>query len=223
METEKKSRRLIEAFVIPKCSAKVFIVNKGQVLRVIAHEGGQVADIKFINAHDYREQFAAQWSAAINDAQGIGGSKKLAKLYSKPPWERVMLTVIDDKVGDHFLNGSCSPKILQHKTDLIEGSKTCVDLFAEALRPYGISLVDLDSDGTFNAFMVVRFKDDEYGTWEFLPPSCKKGDYIEFLAEMDVLVAATSCPDKDIINDFKPKGIKYQIYEYDKSNKIKKR
>ncbi len=211
--TEKKSRRLVEEFVIPKCSGKAFIVKKGQVLRVIAHEGGQVADIKFLNAHDYREQFAAHWSAGINDAEGIGGSKKLVKLYSKPPWERVMLTVIDDKVGDHFPNGSCSPRILQYKPDLIEGDKTCMDIFAEILKPYGISLADLDSAGTFNAFMVVRFKDNEYGTWEFLPPSCKKGDYIEFLAEMDVLVAATSCPDKDIINDFKPKGMKYQIYE----------
>jgi hypothetical protein len=209
-----REQRLVEEFVIPKCSAKAWLLKKGQVLRVVAYEGPQVADLKFLNAHDYREQFAANWSAAINDAQGIGGSKKLSKLYSKPPWERVMLTVVNDKVGDHFPNGSCSPRILQHKPDLIEGDKTCVDLYAEILRPYGITLADLDSCGTYNAFMVVRYKEDEYGTWEFFQPSCKKGDYIEFMAEMDVLVAATSCPDKDIINDYKPKGIKYQIYEY---------
>ena len=211
---EEKSRRLIEEFVIPKCSAKAFLLKKGQVLRVIAHEGKQVADLKFFNAYDYREQFASHWSEGINGLQGIGGARKLTKLYSKPPWERAMLTVVDDKVGDHFPNGSCSEKILQYDPDLIEGDKTCMDLFAEILRPYGISLVDLDSAGTYNVFMVMRPKDDEYGTWEFFPPRCEKGDYIEFLAEIDLLVAATSCPDKNAINDFKPKAMKYQIYEY---------
>jgi len=211
---EKKSRRLIEEFVIRKCSAKAFLLKKGQALRVIAHEGKQVADLKFFNAHDYREQFASHWSEGINGVQGIGGARKLTKLYSKPPWERAMLTVIDDKVGDHFPNGSCSERILQYDPDLIEGDKTCMDLFAEILRPYGISLVDLDSAGTYNVFMVMRPKDDEYGTWEFFPPRCEKGDYIEFLAEMDLLVAATSCPDKNAINEFKPKAMKYQIYEY---------
>ena len=199
---EKEARRLVQEFVIPKCSAKAFLLKKGQVLRVIAHEGKQCADLKFLNAHDYREQFAAHWSEGINGVQGIGGARKLTKLYSKPPWERVMLTVIDDKVGDHGPNGSCSQRILQYDPDLIEGDKTCVDLFAEILRPYGISLVDLDSAGTFNVFFRIRYKDDEYGTWYFLPPSCEKGDYIEFLAEMDVLVAATSCPDRNVINDF---------------------
>ena len=210
MTEEKKSRRLVEEFIIPKCSARAFIVRKGQVLRVIAHEGKQVADIKFLNAHDYKEQFAACWSTC---ALFQGGQKRIKELYSKPPWERVMLTVIDDKVGNHYFDGSCSPKLMEFSPDLVEGDKSCVDLFAECLRPYGLSLADLDSAGTFNVFMVVRFKDDENGSWQFLPPSCEKGDYIEFLAEMDVLVAATSCPDKDVVNDFKPKAMKYQIFE----------
>ena len=212
-EEGKKPRRLVEEFIIPKASAKAFILKKSQVLRVIAHEGKQVADIKFLNAHDYKEQVSAWWSAPLNSHEGIGGTKRLKKLYSKPPWERVMLTVIDDKAGDHFLQGSCSPKIMELSTHAMEGGKSCVDLFAECLRPYGLSLADLDSAGTFNVFFTVRFKDDKDGGHQFFPPSCEKGDYIEFLAEMDVLVAATSCPDKNIINDFKPKAMKYQIFE----------
>ena len=212
MTEEKKSRRLVEEFIIPKCSARAFIVKKGQVLRVIAHEGKQVPDIKFLNAHDYKEQFASRLSTHLND-EGIGGTKRIKKLYSKPPWERVMLTVIDDKVGDHLMNGSCSATMMELSPDLVEGGKSCMDLFAECLRPYGLTLADLDSAGTFNDWMVVRFEGGENSTWQFFPPSCEKGDYIEFLAEMDILVAATSCPDKDVINDFKPKGIKYQIFE----------
>ena len=136
MTEEKKSRQLVEEFIIPKCSARAFVVRKGQVLRVIAHEGKQVPDLKFLNAHDYKEQFASRWSSHLNDAEGIGGQWRIKKLYSKPPWERVMLTVIDDKVGNHFMNGSCSPKIMELAPDEVEGDKSCVDLFAECLRPY---------------------------------------------------------------------------------------
>jgi len=51
------------------------------------------------------------------------------------------------------------------------------------------------------------------GSWTYVVPTCKKGDYIEFRAEVDVLVASTSCPDSNEINAFKPKGLKYQIFE----------
>lgn len=192
------------------------MLGKGQLLRVTAHEGKQVADIKFLNANDYREQFSAWWSSSLNSDEGIGGVKRIKKLYSKPPWERVMLTVIDDKVGDHLFNGSCSPRVVELKPEQAPvGGKTCVELFAECLKPYGITLADLDSAGTFNVFMPIRYLDDENGTWQFCRPSCEKGDYIEFLAEIDVLVAATSCPEEDIVNDFEPKAMKYQIFEYD--------
>ena len=104
------SRKIVEEFVIPKCSSKAHVVRKGQVLRVIAHEGEQVADIRFLNAHDYREQFAAGYSAALNTRDHIGGVKRIKTLYSKPPWENVMATVIDDKVGDHFFASQCTSK-----------------------------------------------------------------------------------------------------------------
>lgn len=213
---EKKAREVVEEFVIPRGSAKAFFLRKDQVLRITAHEGKQVADVKFINAHDTREQVCAWWSSCLNSERPsgeiLGGTKRITELYSKPPWERVMLRVIDDKVGDHLFNGSCSPKVRELMPgDEYLGNKTCAELFAECLKPHGIGLEDLDSSGTFNVFMPVRFKDDENGTWVFLPPSCEKDDYIEFLAEMDILVAATSCPQVNIINDFDPKAMKYEI------------
>ena len=206
-----KSRRVVEEFVISKCSSKAFVVKKGQVLRVIAHEGKQVADIRFLNAHDYSEQFAARFSVPLNSIEGIGGMKRIKKLYSKPPWYNLMLTVIDDKIGDHNFGCQCTPKFYEMRGQ--QGHLSCADLFDECLKPYRLSMKDLDSAGVFNVFMPVRFLDDENGTFEFLSPSCQKGDYIDFLAEMDVLVAATSCPEESIVNDYLPKGMKYQILE----------
>lgn len=204
-----RSRRIVEEFVIPECSSRAFVVKKGQVLRVIAHEGKQVADIRFLNAHDYREQFVARWSIPLNSAEGIGGTKRIKKLYSKPPWNNVMLTVIDDKVGDHNFGCQCAP--ILYKMWGQPGHLSCADLFDECLKPYNLSMQDLDSAGVFNVFMPVRFLDDENGTFQFQSPSCNKGDYIDFLAEMDILVAATSCPEESMVNDYSPKGMKYQI------------
>ncbi len=215
-----QDRKAVDGFVIPRGSAKAFSLQKGQILRITAHEGKQVADVKFINAQNYKEQVSAWWSSCLNserpEGEILGGTKRLTELYSKPPWERVMLRVIDDKVGDHLFNGSCSPKIRELMPgDEYLGDKTCVELFAECLEPYGISLEDLEGSGTFNVFMPVRFQDDENGTWTFLPPSCEKGDYIEFLAEMDILVAATSCPQVNVINDYNPKAMRYEIFAFD--------
>lgn len=206
-----KRRKVVEEIIIPKCSSKAFLLKKGQVLRVIAHEGKQVADIRFINAHDYREQFAAYNSISLNAIEGIGGRKKITKLYSKPPWQNVMLTVIDDKVGQHLMGSQCTPKFYEILGQ--PGHISCSELFDRCLAPYHLSFIDLDSAGVFNAFMPVDYLDDEFGTMAFKPPSCEKGDYIDFLAEMDVIVAATSCPADNVVNDYNPKGMKYQIME----------
>lgn len=161
-------------------------------MRVIAHEGRQVADTRFLNAHDYREQFSATISEAWDSNQRIGGVHRLKKLYSKWPWGNVTLTVIDDKAGDHLSRA---------------------DLFDECLRPYHLSMRDLESDGVFNVFLVFRISDDANRKIQYDRPHCKKGDYIHFLAEMDILVAATSCPNDSVVNDYKPKGMKYQMLE----------
>ena len=67
--------KLAHEFIIARRSSRAFVVKKGQVLRVTAHEGRQVADIRFLNAHDYREQFAARWSIPMNSIEGISGER----------------------------------------------------------------------------------------------------------------------------------------------------
>ena len=211
-------RSVVEELVIERATSNAFHLNKGQVLRITAHEGKQVADVRFINAHNYKEQVNAQWSACLNSERPsddiVGGNHRVQELYSKPPWERVMLRVVADTVGRHLFNGACSPRV----RELMPGDEylndtTCSELFGECLEPYGIAVEDLEGSGTLGVFMTVKFHDDDVGTWEFLPPACEKGDYIEFLAEMDILVAATSCPQVNVINDYSPKAMRYTIFE----------
>lgn len=204
------TRKVISEFVISKCTGKGFIVKKSQVLRIIDHVGPQVADVVFLNAHDYKEQFSARWSIILNSIEGIGGLKRITKLYSKPPWENVMLTVIDDKVGVHVFGCHCSRKfyeLLNHS-----GHRSCSDNFQDALGKFGVKLEDLDSSGVFNVFMNETI--DEDGTVHIVPPVAKKGDYIDLLAEMDVLVGFSNCPDDiDPCNAYECRDMKVQILE----------
>ena len=122
-----------------------------------------------------------------------------------------MLTVIDDPVGEHLPGSQCLSKTYELMGQ--SGHLSCADLFDECLKPYYLSMRDLDSGGVFNTFMPVIYRDDENGTLVFQRPGCDKGDYIDFLAEMDILVAATSCPNDGIVNDYDCKAMKYQILE----------
>ena len=204
---------IISEFIVPKATGKAFIVKKGQVLRVICHQGPQVADIVFFNAHNYQEQFSARSSALMNSLEGIGGMRKITKLYSQPPWENVMLTVIDDPVGVHILSGHYSRKDWELNPKLNPlGGRTCSDNFEDCLAEFGITLADMESIGVFNAFM--NFDVDEDGkNYRIAPPTAKKGDYIDFLAEIDVLVGFSNCPDQDEVNDFECKDMKVLIFE----------
>lgn len=205
--------RVVDEFIIPKCSSRAFDLKKGQVMRVIAHEGKQVADIRFLNRHNFKEQFSAWVTLAIPAWLGQGDRKSIKKLYSRVPWHNHMLTILEDKVnGEHFLSGQCTPRFYEVRQGKPEHI-SCAVLFDRCLKPYGISMEDLDSVGVFNVFMPVKYIDSEKGLYQFLPPSCEKGDYTEFRAEMDILVAATSCPADDLINDYDPKAMKYQILE----------
>lgn len=71
---------------------------------------------------------------------------------------------------------------------------------------------DLDSAGVFNVFLNEII--DEDGTVHMAPPVAKKGDYIDLLAEMDVLVGFSNCPDDiDACNAYECKDMKVQILE----------
>ncbi|MBI2854475.1 MAG: urea carboxylase-associated family protein [Chloroflexi bacterium] len=185
--------KIVEEFVIPKCTGKAFRLDRGRVLRVIEPEGGQVAGLMFFNAHNYKEQFMAEFSGSLSRFTGLGTRYAMGKLFSKVPFENLMLTVTDDKVGKHFAGPHCTTRMMA----LLKapGHRSCTDNFTDALREFGLELQDVYSPSVFNAFMNAHIDPEREGTITYGPPTGKKGDYIEFRAEMDVLVAVSACPD----------------------------
>ena len=84
----------------------------------------------------------------------------------------------------------------------------CHDNIVGSLKPYAIPEHAIPFD-TFNIFMAVSVDEDGYYTFE--RPPVEQGDYIEFQAEMDLLVAIYACPAEDEVNDFAPKPLKVEV------------
>jgi uncharacterized protein YcgI (DUF1989 family) len=196
--------KVVSEFNIPAGHGQAFVVHRGQLVSFIEVEGKQMADIVFLNANDYKEAFHAGWSAALNMMLGEGDMKKLKKLYSKPPRDNVMLTVVDDPTGVHLAwnGGRCSRKVYEQFFNL-PGHRNCQDNLAEALAPYGISEDDVPD--VFNAFM--NAEGFEEGRFDTLEPVTKQGDYISMRAEMDILVGVSACP-FDLLYTPRPLGIR---------------
>ena len=208
------SLTIIDEFIIPKCTGKAFKLDQGQTFRVIEHEGKQVASLMFFNAQNYKEQFMAEFSGGLNFAhpERLGSHYRVSKLYSKVPYENVMLSVTDNKIGDHFLGTHCTRTMMEIWD--APDHRSCTDNFADALREFGLKLEDVYSPSVLNAFANVYLDPNGDGTIRIEPPRSEKGDYIEFLAEMDVLVAVSVCPDdQSAMNDHSCKDIGIQIFE----------
>ena len=199
---------LVSDTIIPKAEGRAFELLTGQVLRVIAFEGKQVGDLTALNLHDFREAFSAILTPAMNERS----LRRADTLYSGMPWARPMLDVEHDTHGVHWLGGRCNRMLYEAMG--APGHRNCHDNIVEALGAYGIEPHDVPLD-TFNIFMAVDV--DENGSFTFRPPVIDKGDYIDFRARMDCLVAISACPNEgDLrgeINDYVAKPLQVQILD----------
>ena len=205
--------RIIEDIVVPARHGRACLVRKGQILRIHLIEGQQVGDCAFINADNPREQFHVGQSWALNVMFGHGNARAPRYFYSKPPWENLMLTVVEDTVKNHFTScgGRCSLKLLA-KRDSLQGPdvRACQENMAEALEPFGITGEDIGD--AFNVFMNVEYKND--GSFTVLVPETKAGDYIDLRAEMNVVAAVSACPnDTGPVNNYQAKPLGVQVYK----------
>ena len=201
--------KLVEEIHIPREHARAFQVRADQTMRLIEIEGLQCADVAIFNTHNYRETYDPTVSYLLNSRQETGNAKTLKYLYSRPPNMDLMFTITDDKVATNWTlsGGRCNRRT--YELQGIEGyHRNCQDNLAEAIAPFG--LTSLDVPDVFNAWMDVEYPD---GRYKIGSAPAVRGDYIDFLAHMDCLVAISACP-----SDLSPqaggvtKPLKVEIY-----------
>ncbi|MEM7687495.1 MAG: urea carboxylase-associated family protein [Pseudomonadota bacterium] len=167
-------------------SGVAFALTKGATLRVCDPDGGQVSDLLAFNADDVRE--------VISNGRTFDYEETIKLTKGNTLWSNRsnrMLTITTDTVGCHdFLLTPCSKGTFKHFYPDKPLHHGCHGNLSGALAPYGI---EPDSIPTaFNIFMNVPV-DTNTGKLRVDPPTTKPGDYIDFRAEMDLIIGLTSC------------------------------
>ena len=205
-------RRLVNELTVPAEHGRAWTVDKGQTLRLIAIDGPQVGDMAIFNAHDLREKYDPLNSYGANCRLGTGGANSIKYLYSHPPRQNLLLEVTEDKVGRHWVicGGRCNRRTYE-RAGLTYSGRSCQDNLAEALAPYGLESIQVPD--ILNLWMNVTFTPD--GRFVLHESLAKQGDYTDFLAHMDCLIALSACPGAYTtpINGDSNKPIKVEIYE----------
>lgn len=191
-----------ETITIPPKSGTSFELREGQYLKVICPEGEQVADLVAYNRSNHRE--------FLSNGKTFDYEQTLRLTKGNTLWSndsRTMMELIEDTCGIHdFLLAPCCRKTMEIFYDIKGNVPTCQDNLYKALRDFGIEKWSIPT--AFNLFMNVPL--DAGLNLKVCPPVAKKGDYVVFVAKMDLLIGMTACS-AGSSNNFSFKPISYSI------------
>lgn len=178
-------RTVIDEFVLEPGTGKALEILKGQILRVEQIEGGQCLDFNCFNLHDYKEYFHCGRTRTLHGIHPTRGDF----LWSAPPREQAMMYILEDTYGGNdVLFPRCSANLYESVYGF-DAHTNCHDIQAEAQREYGLTPDDVHD--SFNLFMCTGV--DENGRTFITRQNSGPGDFIEFVALMDVLAVPNIC------------------------------
>lgn len=188
---------LLHTVNVPKKSARVWSMKKGDLCRISLIEGSQVGDINMWNLHNPKERFYSGKTRQIHSSH----LKIYDRLWSSLPYLRPMATFVFDTLHEYGIDadGGSLHDVIGTRCDdytykLITGKDrygSCHSFIRDAIKEYGLSEDDVHD--VWNIFMCTGFTRD---TQQYFakPSPAQKGDFIEFIADMDLLVALSACP-----------------------------
>lgn len=197
---ETAERELITSHLIPVRSGYAFKAPAGSVVRFSTIEGPQVLDVNLWDFANPRERFWAARTRQFHGAHLTTGHR----LWSTLPFLRPIATVVSDSIaygvdndgaGCHDLLGTrCDPYVNQ----LLSGTSYdyhCHSNLVRAVMPFG--LTEYDVHDVINVFQVTGLMpEDERYFMKACPAQI--GDFFELFCEIDLLIAASTCPGGDL-------------------------
>ena len=197
-------RRAGHRQVVPPRGGAAFLIARGQRFRITDLEGQQVSDLVVFSKDDPTERLSQGNTRKLNTTWLLSTGHRLYSTKCRP-----LLTIVADTVGRHDLQSSaCSPYDYPIRFG-ITGHPSCLAILRDVLGPHRIP-EHLIPD-PFNVFMNTVVADD--GRIEVRAPLSKPGDYIEFAADMDCLVAMTACPqDQNACNGYRITPLQLEIF-----------
>ncbi|CDF32623.1 unnamed protein product [Chondrus crispus] len=194
------ARETLRKITIPARDGRAWHVPAGAFCRLEVSHGPQVADVNIWNTHNPRERLYTSKTRLIHSSHlSVGDS-----LWSGMPYLRPLATIVSDSVqygidednaGVHDVIGSrCDPYTNAAMTGA-NANHCCHSNLVRAVLPFG--LTEHDVHDVFNVFMCTGFMRST-GQYFAKPSPVVKGDYLEFFAHMDLLVATSTCPQGDV-------------------------
>ena len=197
--------KLARTLRVPPRDGGCIFVPAGAFFRIVSVEGPQVGDLNLWNAHDLTERFYSGKTRALHGTHLDAGDR----LWSAFPCLRPMATITRDTLGwygfDEFGGGvhdvigtRCDP----YTGRLLTGGDyhhCCHSNLTRALAAHtGLSLSEAEPlvHDVMNVFMCTGFTRDT-GQYFMKASPVRPGDFIEFHAEIDLIVGLSACPGGD--------------------------
>lgn len=191
--------------IVPPRDARVIAVPAGRFFRIRSVEGPQVGDLNLWSAHDLQEQFYSGKTRALYGTHLGRGDRLWSRFPSLRPMATITWDTLDwygwdaDGGGVHDVIGTrCDP----YTNRLLSGGDyhhCCHSNLTRALSDYvGLSTAEAEPlvHDVLNVFMCTGFTHDEHRYFMKASP-VRPGDYLEFFAEIDLLVGLSTCPGGD--------------------------
>ena len=195
---------IVREWVIPAREYSAFTIDRGECLRFVDVEGQQVPDLVCFNATDLTEELNLGNSLLLNHRRELIEGNRLYSVVCNP-----MMTIVGYSNPFSYAYGPMCSEELNRIRYGVGNTRNCRDNFAMALADRGIDRRRIPN--AFVPFMNVQTTDD--GVLEIRPPTSQPGDYYDLLAEMDLLVAVSNCPqERNPCNGFNPTPMGVIIY-----------
>ncbi len=178
-------------------------IHRGQILKIIDIEGGQVVDMVSYSKDNPQEYLSSPRTVDFNNKIFFSTGDVLYSDQSNPMW-----TIKDDQVGHHcFLFAPCDQKMFEITYGATKPHPNCFDNLSSSLAHHGIQPAQIFVP--FNIFMNASI--NERGEIGIHPPLSNPGEFIELRAEMDLIVGISACSAYKS-NDYSFGPIKLEIY-----------
>ncbi len=202
-----QNRTLVRSITIQPGTATAGEIAKGQRLRIVDIQGGQIGDFVALKHEDPAEHLDVTYTNWAN----LGWRWKQGATIFTSRMNRMWL-IADDPTGVHFTGGGfCSNDARRLFIDPDDTTKGCRDCLQDALEERQIDKQFLHAASCFNVFMNIDYLAD--GSWDSKPPITRPGDYIELRAEMDMIWALSVCVIPFAINRSDPTPLRVDILQ----------
>jgi len=199
----------LKSFVVEAGDWFVHEIRRGQIVRIVDLEGNQAVDTLFYSAHDYSDRYSAQDTIREQGNLYLTTGTRLISTEG-----HVLLTILADTCGRHdTLGGACAQESNMVRYAIEKRSMhACRQSFVRAIQHWKHGLEKRDITSNINFFMNVPVTPE--GKLTFEDGVSEAGKYVELLAEMDVLMVVSNCPQlNNPCNAYNPTPVQILIWD----------